>query len=321
MTKFIDLEIQLPSPFVNRAFSVDISTTLLAHGVTALFGPSGAGKTTTLRALTGLPKQKNLYARLNQTVFQDNKTYITPEKRQIIYVSSERQLFPHLTVSQNWQYAQKRAHNNISGLQKKHIAQTNSHHLNLDTLAERFGVSHLQSALPSTLSTGETQKVTLIRAILSAPRVLLLDEPLGNIDYAEKNKLIRFIREIASDFRIPILYVSHHPDEICALAKHVLLMKAGRVIEHGPIEQIKHRLFSAEKTPARTGVISLSPAVDVDFTSCEPSKIIALQKGGDTKEYTVTLSSEHKTFTSMASADFVESRALAVGKTVYFCHA
>lgn len=315
MSDFTDLKINLPSPFPDRTFSLDINTQILSQGVTALFGPSGAGKTTALRALTGLPKQKNLYTRFNQTVLQDQHTYIKPEKRNIIYVSSEKQLFPHLTVQQNWLYAQRRAQTRLN----MHKQDNNKISLNPESLANRFGIRHLQSALPQTLSTGEAQKVTLIRAVLSAPRLLLLDEPLGNIDYTEKKKLMTFILEIAECFEIPMLYISHHTDEVRSLAEYVLFMENGHIVNSGSIEAMSEKLISQHQTRPSHGVISLHPTPDIDIKSCTPSEVVSIQPANNTSQCHVTLLSGTHTFTTTVSNSFLKSKMIRTGDTVFFC--
>lgn len=333
MHKYIDLHVTLSSPYPNRNFSINIKSKILAHGITALFGPSGSGKTTILRALTGLPKQRSAQITVDNRALQNNSIYIKPEARGFIYVGNERQLFPHMTIQQNWRYAQqngqKRKANSVSAHKQ---AQPISASQSIDPalLAETFNLSHLMNALPRTLSTGEAQKASILAAILSAPQMLLLDEPLGNIDYSEKQKLVSFIKQTSELCKVPMLYVSHHPNEVNAIADEIIFIQAGHVIASGPLSELKEMLYKQGKSQTQeqrkapeyptcnAGVISLDQPTQASFRTCRPgtiTKVMPLEHGN----YSVHLSTDSGTCNIEVPMAFVEQYKIQAGLDVYYC--
>ena len=177
-----------------------------ADGVTAIWGASGSGKTTLLRAMAGLVRL-NGHIRLDGTAWQDAKTFVPPHKRQVGLVFQEASLFPHLSVAGNLDYARKRSVRSD------------------DTVIDLLGVRPLMSRAVDKLSGGERQRVALARTLLSAPRLLLMDEPLSSLDRDAKADILPLIREISR--RLPVIYVSHDIAEVAALADRTLRMEAG----------------------------------------------------------------------------------------------
>ena len=190
--------------------------------VTALFGRSGAGKSSLARAIAGLLRPQSGHIRLNGETLFDAKArlHVPPWKRQIGYVFQDARLFPHLSVLQNLTYG---AGSNLSGLDQT-IAL-----LGLETLLQRS---------PDLLSGGEARRVAIGRALLSQPRLLILDEPLSGLDGARRLRLLDCLEQIKITGGPDILYISHDLDELIRLADQVTLMAGGKTLTTQPIEQV-----------------------------------------------------------------------------------
>lgn len=188
-------------------------------GVTALFGRSGAGKTTIVNAVAGLLRPDKARIALNGAIFNDDATCLPPHKRRVGYVFQDARLFPHLTVAQNLDYARR------FGARPK----TRGHVVDL------LGLDSLLARRPATLSGGEKQRVALGRALLADPQLLLMDEPLAALDGPRKSEILPYLDRLKSDTGVPILYVSHAVDEVARLADHMVLLSGGRVARAGPL--------------------------------------------------------------------------------------
>ncbi len=214
-------------------FDLAIDLVLPKHGIIAIYGRSGAGKSTFLKALAGLyPLQKGQQVGIvhfDSNILQDKRKFIAPEKRKIAYVSHQNDLFSHLTVIENLQYPLKR-------LLKSRKSIT------AHEAAKQFGLDHLNLRYPSVLSSGEKQKVSIVRALLSQPKILLLDEPVNNLDAQSKLELLQFIRELAIEFSIPVFYVTHRFSEIACIADHLVMIEAGKVLAAGPVGEVSSRV-------------------------------------------------------------------------------
>jgi len=208
------------------SFTLDASFTA-DKGVTALFGRSGSGKTSVMRIIAGLTKPDEGRIELDGAVLADRqKRIFTPaHKRRFGYVFQEARLFPHLSVEQNLHYGRW-----FSGAGSD--AAATSH------VIEMLGIGTLLQRRPEKLSGGEKQRVAIGRALLSSPRLLLMDEPLAALDEARKAEIIPYLERLRDETTIPILYVSHSVSEVSRLADQVVVMKDGRIDAAGPASDI-----------------------------------------------------------------------------------
>ena len=212
-------------------FVLDVDLTLPGKGVSALFGHSGSGKTTCLRAIAGLERTADGYVAVGDEVWQDEGRghFVPPHRRALGVVFQEASLFPHLSVRGNMEFGQKRA--STAG---------GSHAL--PEVAELLGIGHLLERAPGQLSGGERQRVAIARALLAAPRILLMDEPLAALDLQRKKEILPYLERLHRELAIPVIYVSHAPDEVARLADHLVLLDAGRVVASGPLNQVLGRI-------------------------------------------------------------------------------
>ena len=202
---------------------LQVNETLPTSGITAVFGVSGAGKTSLINAISGLTKPQQGRIALNDRVLSDTeqKIFLAPEKRRIGYVFQDARLFPHYKVRGNLRY----------GMAKSMDDQ-------FDKLVALLGIEDLLDRLPSGLSGGEKQRVAIGRALLMAPELLLLDEPLASLDIPRKRELLPYLQRLAREIQIPMLYVSHSLDEILHLADNVMVLEAGKVCAFGKLEEV-----------------------------------------------------------------------------------
>jgi len=211
------------------SFSVDVAFTAPGYGVTALFGPSGCGKTTILRCMAGLTRLAGRLA-VDGEVWQDdaNGTFLKPYQRRIGYVFQEASLFPHLSVRSNLLYGAKRTK-----------AGENSASISFDDIVGMLGIGHLLDRSPSNLSGGERQRVAIGRALLSRPRLLLMDEPLAALDRLTKEEILPYLEALRENLSIPIFFVSHDLGEVERLADTLVLIEKGRVRAIGPLAEVE----------------------------------------------------------------------------------
>ena len=207
-------------------FQLDV-TLAAGPGITALFGPSGSGKTSLINMVAGLSQPDHGRIVVDGRVLFDAEARIdvAPERRRLGYVFQEGRLFPHLSVKANLAFGWQRV-----------PAEERS--VRFDEVVEVLGIGHLLDRHPSGLSGGEKSRVAIGRALLASPRILLMDEPLASLDASRKAELLPFIGNLARQFAIPILYVSHAMDEVLGLADTLALMDAGRVVADGPVEDL-----------------------------------------------------------------------------------
>lgn len=202
---------------------LEVDLQIPAKGITAIFGVSGAGKTSLINAISGLTQPQRGRIELNDRLLFDaeQKIALPPEKRRIGYVFQDARLFPHYRVRGNLQY----------GMAPSMKAQ-------FDSLVSLLGLEALLSRFPLSLSGGEKQRVAIGRALLTAPDMLLLDEPLASLDLPRKRELMPYLQKLAKQVDIPMLFVSHSLDEILHLADNVLVLDAGKVKAFGPLERV-----------------------------------------------------------------------------------
>ena len=200
-------------------------------GVTALFGKSGAGKTSIVQLIAGLIQPDNGKIIIDdEIVFDKEKRINLPaEDRRVGYVFQESRLFPHMIVRKNLNF----------GMRRRKRAGFNT--LPFDDVVDILGISNLLERGTYSLSGGERQRIALGRALLSGPRLLLMDEPLAALDIERRWEIIPFIERIHRQFDIPVIYVSHSVDEILQLADNMVLLNEGQVIAAGSIESVMNR--------------------------------------------------------------------------------
>jgi molybdate transport system ATP-binding protein len=212
-------------------FSLDVDLNLPGRGVTALYGHSGSGKTTCLRCIAGLERAEHGFIQINDEVWQDsdNGIFVPPHKRALGYVFQEASLFPHLSVLANLQFGLKR----IAKSQRR---------VDMAQATELLGIGHLLERHPQHLSGGERQRVGIARALLTSPKLLLMDEPLAALDSQRKNEILPYLQRLHDELDIPVLYVSHAQDEVARLADHLVLLSDGKALASGPIGETLARL-------------------------------------------------------------------------------
>ncbi|WP_239495221.1 molybdenum ABC transporter ATP-binding protein [Salinicola halophilus] len=208
-------------------FSLDVSLDVPASGVTALFGPSGSGKTTLLRLIAGLDRPDSGRVTLGDRVLADTRsgTHRPVHRRGLGVVFQEARLFPHYRVRGNLTYGMPR--------------QSDSR---FDDLVALLGIEPLLERMPGMLSGGEARRVAIGRALLTRPRLLLMDEPLTGLDGERKRELLRYLVRLTREIDIPVVYVSHDPAEITAIADHLAVMERGRLAAYGELDTLMLQL-------------------------------------------------------------------------------
>jgi molybdate transport system ATP-binding protein len=205
------------------AFSLEARFDLPAAGVIAILGPSGSGKTTLLGAIAGILTPQRGAIRLGETAFFDSARGLDlpPERRGCGFVFQDARLFPHLDARRNLEY----------GLLRRRGRPVTQE---LAQIVEMLGIGHLLARRPSTLSGGERQRVAIGRALLSQPRLLILDEPVSAVDQDRKGEILPYLEKLRDLAGLPILYVSHALDEVLRLAGQVVLVEKGKSVAAGP---------------------------------------------------------------------------------------
>jgi len=207
-------------------FSLDLSFEAQG-GITALFGPSGAGKSTIVNAVAGLLRPDAGFLEVDGTVLMDTARglHVAPHKRRFGAVFQDARLFPHMNVSQNLDFGTRYAPRGAN--------------VSRDDVIELLGLGGLLDRAAPTLSGGEKQRVALGRALLSAPRMLLMDEPLASLDANRKNEILPYLEQLRDGpLGLPILYVSHAVSEIARLADTLVVLKEGRIAAQGPLREV-----------------------------------------------------------------------------------
>lgn len=218
---------QIRLPLGNFTLEIDATFDRL---ITGIFGPSGAGKTSLLDLIAGLRRPSAGKVQMDDTILFDAGTAVNlpPRFRRIGYVPQDLALFPHLNVRANLLYGYRPQLAENPNFTFTHVIEV----MEISTLLER-GVTNL--------SGGEQQRVGFARAILSAPRLLLLDEPMSSLDSRLKTRLIPFLHRIRDEFGIPFVYVTHDAAELIALCDEVLVLDRGRLVERGAPDKVLPR--------------------------------------------------------------------------------
>ena len=211
------------------SFRLDVAFRIPGAGVTAVFGPSGSGKTTILRCIAGLQRLAGRFLIGGETWQDDGRgAFRAPHERRIGYVFQEASLFPHLPVRGNLLYGARRAG----------VAPA----LSFDAVVEMLRLGPLLERAPAALSGGERQRVAVGRALLSQPRLLLMDEPLSALDQGAREEIISCFEVLHRELSIPMLYVSHDLAEVARLADHLVVVAGGAKLADGPVGEILERL-------------------------------------------------------------------------------
>lgn len=214
----LDIRQQLGAFTLNTCFAAP------AGQITVLFGRSGAGKTSLINAISGLSRPDQGHITLaDRTLFCATRALcLPPEARRIGYVFQDARLFPHYRVAGNLNYGRPAT---VTEAVFTHIV-------------ELLDIGHLLDRYPKDLSGGEKQRVAIGRALLSAPQLLLMDEPLASLDLPRKQELLPYLERLAKETDIPIVYVTHSLDEVLHLADRIVLLEAGNVIANGPTAEV-----------------------------------------------------------------------------------
>ena len=201
------------------SFALEVEM-IFDRSIAGIFGPSGAGKTSLLDLIVGLRHPATGMIELDDQVLFDaeKRLDLPPRLRRVGYVPQDLALFPHLNVRENLIYGYREEATGLTSL---------------DHVSEVMEIAHLFPRNIATLSGGEQQRVAFARAILSNPRLLLLDEPMSNLDSRLKKRLIPFLLRIRDEFRIPLIYVTHDADELTALCDEVMMMERGKFVTRG----------------------------------------------------------------------------------------
>jgi len=235
-------------------FTLDTTFEVPAKGVTALFGPSGCGKTTVLRCIAGLIRVKDGYFDINGEIWQDrDRAFIPTYQRPLGYVFQEASLFPHLSVR----------HNLLFGAPPER--PTDRPAIDFDEVIDLLGIRPLLDRSPRNLSGGERQRVGIGRALLTQPKLVLMDEPLSALDRKTKGEILPFIEELRDHFSLPIFYITHDMAEIERLADNMVLLDKGHLVACGTLSELQSNP-SLPLATSREAAVTLQGVV----TACDP---------------------------------------------------
>jgi molybdate transport system ATP-binding protein len=235
-------------------FTLHVAIDVATPGVVALFGRSGCGKTTLANVIAGLLQPDSAHVEIDGVVLEDTRTgnSVPAEQRRVGYVFQDARLFPHYNVLGNLRYGERRAPSDMR-------------RITLDQVVALLGLEPLLERRTKDLSGGERQRVALGRALLSQPRVLLLDEPLASLDAARREEVLPYLEKLRDELAMPIIYVSHQFDEVLRLASHVVLLDRGRVVTQGRLEAVSlHPELRAIVGPDAVGAVVTGTIVSTD---------------------------------------------------------
>lgn len=209
-------------------FHLEAACELPATGISALFGRSGCGKTTLLRCIAGLERARLGRVIFNGEVWQDERRFVAPHLRPLGFVFQEASLFPHLDVRGNLEY----------GLRRITVA---GRRVRFDEAVDFMGLGDLLTHRADQLSGGQRQRVSIARALLTSPRLLLMDEPVSSLDTASRAEILPHLERLHDELAIPIVYVSHEIREIMRMADQLALIEAGGIRAFGPVHDLLTR--------------------------------------------------------------------------------
>lgn len=252
------LEIALKHRFADMALDLAF---IAPAGVTALFGRSGAGKSSVIHAVAGLLRCDQAQITLNGRVLDGAGRHLPPHRRRTATVFQDARLFPHLSVRQNLTYGQRYAPDGGLGLEE---------------VTSLLGLAPLLARRPATLSGGEAQRVAIGRALLSNPALLLMDEPLSALDAPRKAEILPFLESLTRRAACPILYVSHSLPEVARLASHMVVLDKGRLVAEGSLQQI----LSDPALAATIGLPEMGSVITATVTGLDPDGLTRLATPG-----------------------------------------
>lgn len=258
MANSIDVQLDIRYP----DFSLDVDLQLPASGITVLFGHSGCGKTSCLRAIAGLEKVERGHVSVAGELWQREGHFVPTHQREIGYVFQEARLFPHLTVAQNLEFGLKR-----TASDKRWLATGD--------ICELLGIAHLQDRNTLRLSGGERQRIAIARALLTSPKLLLMDEPLSALDNARKAEILPYLERLHHELRLPVIYVTHSVEEMARLADHVVLFGREGVLASDTVANVMssadlHELFGDE----------MGSVFDTQISTHTPEQLTRMQADG-----------------------------------------
>ena len=247
------LEVDIEHRLADFALDIHLHA---GRGLTALFGRSGAGKTSVVNAIAGLLRPRRGRIVMDGSVLLDTErgVWVPTHLRRVGYVFQEGRLFPHLTVRQNLLFGRW-----FAPARERRV-------IKLDDVVDLLGIAALLDRRPGRLSGGEKQRVAIGRALLGSPRLLLMDEPLASLDARRKDEILPYLERLRDDARVPTVYVSHSVAEVTRLATTIVLMSAGRVHAVGPVHEVMGR---AELYPL-TGRFEAGAILGVRITAHDP---------------------------------------------------
>jgi molybdate transport system ATP-binding protein len=229
-------------------FTLDAAFEAPAAGVTAVFGPSGCGKTTILRCIAGLIRIKDGFCDIDGDIWQDrDRAFLPTHRRPLGYVFQEASLFPHLSVRRNL----------LFGAPREKLVDRPE--IDFNEVIDLLGIRALLDRSPRNLSGGERQRVGIGRALLTQPKLLLMDEPLSALDRKTKSEILPFIEKLRDHFSLPIFYITHDMTEVERLADQVVLIDKGHVVASGPLAEL-------QSDPSLPLAMSREAAVTLDGT-------------------------------------------------------
>lgn len=214
------LEVKIQKKIGEFSLNIDLTTD---KEFTVLLGESGNGKSLTLSSIAGFIKPDTGHIKLddNYLYYSQTNHFLPPEKRKIGYVMQQAYLFPHLSVKKNLLFGVKNLNENL-----------------FNSLLNLLDLAHLLSRGTRNLSGGEKQRISIARALLTEPKLLLMDEPVSSIDPKQKDRILFYLKKIHNSLKIPILYVTHSTSEAEFLAEKIAIIKSGKIIKHDTKENI-----------------------------------------------------------------------------------
>ena len=227
-----DNHIRLTLPLA--AFELQVDLRLPARGISVLFGASGSGKTSLLRCVAGLQRPQNAWVQIAGEVWQDDQhgLFVPTWRRSLGYVFQEASLFEHLDVRGNMHYGLQRSRGRVGTVGMEA----------LDSVIDLLGLAHLLARRVDQLSGGERQRVAIARALATQPKLLLLDEPLAALDHARRQDILPWLERLRDELHIPMLYVTHAPDEVARMADTLVVLSQGKVQAVGPVADVLTRV-------------------------------------------------------------------------------